>query len=247
MEEQFKAQKSEKEILEFVNNYLYVDEKAVYSIYRYFYEQYNYSHIPSDRKIVVETYTDRGRTYIIFQALFGRRVNDCLSRALAYVIGRSQHRDVEIGVTDNGFYLSAEQSFNAVKALEALKQEDFRVVLENAIEKSEVLSRRFRHCATRALMILRQYQGRTKNTGRMQVGSKILFNAVKKINNNFPILKEARREVLEDLMDYKNAQKIIDELVSGRTSIIGMHTDIPSPFALQLDCGKLQRRYKNRR
>ena len=237
MEEQFKAQKSEKEILEFVNNYLYVDEKAAYSIYRYFYEQYNYSHIPSDRKIVVETYTDRGRTYIIFQALFGRRVNDCLSRALAYVIGRSQHRDVEIGVTDNGFYLSAEQSFNAVKALEALKQEDFRVVLENAIEKSEVLSRRFRHCAARALMILRQYQGRTKNTGRMQVGSKILFNAVKKINNNFPILKEARREVLEDLMDYKNAQKIIDELVSGRTSIIGMHTDIPSPFAFSLIAG----------
>ena len=237
MEEQFTAKRSETEILGFVNKYLYVDEKAAYSIYRYFYEQFHYSHIPSDRKIVVETYTDRGRTYIIFQTLFGRRVNDCLSRALAYVIGRSQHRDVEIGVTDNGFYLSAEHSFNAVRALEALKQEDFRIVLENAIEKSEVLSRRFRHCAARALMILRQYQGRTKNAGRMQVGSKILFNAVKKISNNFPILKEARREVLEDLMDYKNAQKVFDEFISGRTVIVEAHTDIPSPFAFGLIAG----------
>ncbi|MEK6863288.1 MAG: ATP-dependent helicase [Nanoarchaeota archaeon] len=237
MEEQFTAKRSEPEILGFVNKYLYVDEKAAYSIYRYFYEQFHYSHIPSDRKIVVETYTDRGRTYIIFQTLFGRRVNDCLSRALAYVIGRSQHRDVEIGVTDNGFYLSAEHSFNAVRAMEALKQEDFRVVLENAIEKSEVLSRRFRHCAARALMILRQYQGRTKNAGRMQVGSKILFNAVKKISNNFPILKEARREVLEDLMDCKNAQKVIDEFISGRTVIVEAHTDIPSPFAFGLIAG----------
>ncbi|MEK6853653.1 MAG: ATP-dependent helicase [Nanoarchaeota archaeon] len=237
MEEQFTAKRSETEILGFVNKYLYVDEKAAYSIYRYFYEQFHYSHIPSDRKIVVETYTDRGRTYIIFQTLFGRRVNDCLSRALAYVIGRSQHRDVEIGVTDNGFYLSAEHSFNAVRALEALKQEDFRIVLENAIEKSEVLSRRFRHCAVRALMILRQYQGRTKNAGRMQVGSKILFNAVKKISNNFPILKEARREVLEDLMDYKNAQKVFDEFISGRTVIVEAHTDIPSPFAFGLIAG----------
>ena len=237
MEERFKSKKTEEEILQFVNEYLYVDEKAAYSIYRYFYEQYNYSQIPSDRKIVIETYVDRGRTYIIFQTLFGRLVNDCLSRALAYVIGKSQHRDVEIGVTDNGFYLSAEQSFNAIRAFEALKQENFRVILENAIEKSEVLSRRFRHCAARALMILRSYMGQTKNAGRMQVGSKILFNAVKRISNDFPILKEARREVLEDLMDYPNAQKVIDEIIAGRTAIVEVPTDIPSPFAFGLIAG----------
>jgi ATP-dependent Lhr-like helicase len=237
MEEQFKAGKLEAEIIEFVNKHLYVDEKAAYSIYRYFYEQYHYSQVPSDRKIVIETYVDRGRTYVIFQTLFGRRVNDCLSRALAYVIGKSQHRDVEIGVTDNGFYLSPEQHFNAIRAFEALKQENFRVVLENAIEKSEVLSRRFRHCAGRSLMILRSYMGKTKNTGRMQVGSKILFNAVKRISNDFPILKEARREVLEDLMDYSNAQKVIDEIIAGRTVIVEVPTDIPSPFAFGLIAG----------
>ena len=237
MEEQFKAGKSEPEIIDFVNKHLYVDEKAAYSIYRYFYEQYHYSYIPSDRKIVIETYVDRGRNYVIFQTLFGRRVNDCLSRALAYVIGKSQHRDVEIGVIDNGFYLSAEQSFNAVRAFEALKQENFRLVLENAIEKSEVLSRRFRHCAARALMILRSYMGQTKNAGRMQVGSKILFNAVKRISNDFPILKEARREVLEDLMDYGNAQKVLDEIIAGRTTVVEVHTEIPSPFAFSLIAG----------
>ncbi|HLD79998.1 MAG TPA: ATP-dependent helicase [Candidatus Nanoarchaeia archaeon] len=237
MEEQFKAGKSEPEIIDFVNKHLYVDEKAAYSIYRYFYEQYQYSQVPSDRKIVIETYLDRGRTYVIFQTLFGRRVNDCLSRALAYTIGKSQHRDVEIGVTDNGFYLSAEQSFNALRAFEVLKQENFRMVLENAIEKSEVLSRRFRHCAARALMILRSYMGQTKNAGRMQVGSKILFNAVKRISNDFPILKEARREVLEDLMDYPNAQKVIDEIIAGRTTIVEIGTEIPSPFAFGLIAG----------
>ena len=237
MEERFQSGKPEQEILQFVNEYLYVDEKAAYSIYRYFYEQYNYSQIPSDRKIVIETYVDRGRTYVIFQTLFGRRVNDCLSRALAYVIGKSQHRDVEIGVTDNGFYLSAEQNFNAVRAFEALKQENFRVILENAIEKSEVLSRRFRHCAGRSLMILRSYMGQTKNAGRMQVGSKILFNAVKRISNDFPILKEARREVLEDLMDYPHAQKVIDEIIAARTAIVEVPTDIPSPFAFGLIAG----------
>ncbi|MFH1828780.1 MAG: ATP-dependent helicase [Nanoarchaeota archaeon] len=228
---------SEQETLKFIHDYLYVDEKAAFSIYRYFYEQYHFSKIPSDKKIVIETYTDRGRTYVIFHTLFGRRVNDCLSRSLAYIIGRSQHRDVEVGITDNGFYLSAEKNFNALRAFELLKQEDFRGVLENAIEKSEVLSRRFRHCAARSLMILRQYLGRTKKAGMMQVGSKILFNAVKRIDNNFPVLKEARREVLEDLMDCNHAQEIIAKINSGKIEVVESNTETPSPFAFGLIAG----------
>jgi ATP-dependent helicase Lhr and Lhr-like helicase len=237
MDEKFQHTQSKKEIMKFIHDYLYVDEKAAHSIYQYFYEQFNFSHIPSDKKIIVETYTDRGRTYVIFQTLFGRRVNDCLSRSLAFVIGRSQHRDVEIGVTDNGFYLSAEKQFNAMRAFELLKQEDFRSVLENAIEKSEVLARRFRHCAGRSLMILRNYMGRKKRAGRMHIGSRILFNAVKRISNQFPILKEARREVLEDLMDYKHAQQIIDAVVEGSISVEDVATKTPSPFAFGLIVG----------
>lgn len=234
LEEQFKLKKSEKEILEFLHEYLYIDEKAAQSIYQYFFEQYHFSEIPSDKKIVVETYTDRGRRYIIFHTLFGRRVNDALSRSLAFVIGRSQHRDVEVGINDNGFYIAAEKTFNAMKALEMLKHENFRTVLEQSVEKSEILSRRFRHCATRALMILRQYMGRKKNVGRMHVGSRILYNAVKRISDNFPIIKEAKREVLEDLMDYVHAQEIIDKVVSGNMVVKEVQTDIPSPFAFGL-------------
>ncbi len=227
-------EETEEQIIKFINDYLYVDENAAHSIYRYFYEQYHFSNIPSSQKIVIETYADRGRTYVIFHTLYGRRVNDCLSRALAYVIGRSQHRDVEMGITDNGFYLSAEKNFTAARALDLLKSEDFHGILEAAIEKSEVLSRRFRHCATRSLMILRQYLGQKKNTGRMQVGSKILFNAVKRIDHNFPILKEARREVMEDLMDCQHAQEIIDQLKQGLIEIAEKYTEIPSPFAFGL-------------
>lgn len=234
MEEKFAGNKSEQEIISFIHDYLYVDEKAAESIYHYFYEQYHFSKIPSDRRITIERFIDRGRTYVLFNTLFGRRVNDCLSRALAYVIGRTQHRDVEIGVTDNGFYLAADQSFQARRAFELLKQEDFRRVVEQAIEHSEILSRRFRHCAARSLMILREYMGRKKHVGRMQVGSKILFNAVKRISENFPILKEARREVMEDLMDYANAQLIIDRVIDGSMKIEEMPTSFPSPFAFGL-------------
>ncbi|MFH0701029.1 MAG: ATP-dependent helicase [Candidatus Woesearchaeota archaeon] len=234
MEEKFAGKKSREEIVAFINEFLTVDEKAAESIYHYFYEQYNYSIIPSDKKIVVERYSDRGRNYVIFHTLFGRRVNDCLARSLAYVIGKSQHRDVEIGFTDNGFYLSSEQTFSAVRAFDLLKTDNYREVLEQSIEKSEVLQRRFRHCAARSLMILRQYLGRTKNVGRMQINSKILFNAVKRIGDNFPIIKEAKREVLEDLMDAPHAQWIIAQVTEGKIKVVEADNSLPSPFAFGL-------------
>ncbi|MBT7332554.1 hypothetical protein HN799_04745, partial [Candidatus Woesearchaeota archaeon] len=234
MDERFHAKESKKDIIKFIDDYLYVNEKAAESIYQYFYEQFHFSYIPHDKKIVVESYTDRGRTYVIFQTLFGRRVNDCLSRSLAFVIGRSQHRDVEVGISDNGFYLSAEKTFNPMRAFELLKTQDFRGVLEESIDKSEVLSRRFRHCAGRSLMILRSYMGRKKSVGRAHMGSKILFNAVKRIDPNFSILKEARREVLEDQMDIIHAQQIIDSVINGPAIIVEKNTKMPSPFAFGL-------------
>jgi len=234
MEEKFHAKKSKEEIINFIHEFLTVDEKAAESIYLYFYEQYNFSKIPSDKKIVVEKYTDRGRNYVIFHSLFGRRVNDCLARSLAYVIGKSQHRDVEVGITDNGFYLSSEQNFNALRAIDLLKSENFSEVLDQSLDKSEVLQRRFRHCAARSLMILREYMGKKKNVGRMQVNSKILFNAVRQISKDFPIIKEAKREVLEDLMDAPHAQWIISQISEGKIKVEESENALPSPFAFSL-------------
>jgi ATP-dependent helicase Lhr and Lhr-like helicase len=234
MDDKLSHNSSKDDIIKWVHEYLYVDDKAAHSIYQYFWEQYNFSQIPSDRRIVIEQYTDRGRTYVIFDTLFGRRVNDCLSRALAFVIGRSQHRDVEVGISDNGFYLSADKTFNAKRAFDLLREEDFKGILEQAIERSEVLSRRFRHCAGRSLMILREYMGKKKGAGRMQIGSKILFNAVKRISNDFPILKEARREVMEDLMDYEHASWLVQQVAAQEIEVVEERKQLPSPFAFGL-------------
>ena len=235
LNEMFCSGKSKKEIIEFINKYVYVDKNASKSIYNYFYEQFNYAEIPSNSRIIVEHYTDeQGIKHTIFHTLYGRRVNDCLSRAVAFAISRTQHRDVEIGINDNGFYVATAKTVNVMHAFKLIKSKDFRKVLDMAIDRTEILKRRFRHCAMRALMILRIYKGRTKRVGRQQVSSMILLNAVKRISPDFSILKEARREVLEDLMDVDNAQKVIEGVEQGGIKIEEITTTIPSPFAFNL-------------
>jgi ATP-dependent Lhr-like helicase len=235
MKDQFAAGRTRKEIIGFINGYLYVDENAANSIYEYIKEQFSYAEVPNEKKIVVEHYTDEFENkHIIFHSLYGRRVNDVLSRALAFAISRQQHRDVEISVTDNGFILKCSKKVMPMKAFSLLKSNELRKVMENAIDRTQVLSRRFRHCATRALMILRTYKGVKKSVGKQQVSSMILINAVKRISSDFPILKEARREVLDDLMDVGHAAYVLEQIEKKNVEIKEIFTTVPTPFAFNL-------------
>ncbi len=83
-------------------------------------------------------------------------------------------------------------------------------------------------------MILRSYKGHRKTVGRQQMSSQLLLSAVKRISTHFPILEEARREVLEDLMDIKNAEKVLREIIEKKAKVNVIATDVPSPFALNL-------------
>ncbi|HED03762.1 MAG TPA: ATP-dependent helicase [Candidatus Fraserbacteria bacterium] len=230
-------------IRKFIKNYLYLDRQGVESLWRYFAEQQRYAQIPHRHKILIEYYQEELhpelwrspiKTWVIFHTLFGRRVNDALSRALAWLIARREDQDVEIGITDHGFYLAYEGQIKVMEAFELLKDRPLREVLRDALADSEILKRRFRHCATRSLMILRNYKGRHKSVGRQQMKSLILQSLVLRMDEYFPVLQEAYREVLEDAMDIENAERVLAEIRAGVIEIQGQVSATPSPFAFHI-------------
>ncbi len=235
MEGKYQYGRSKEEITDFIHDYLYVDYNAAQSIYHYFREQFLYAQVPSLKNLLVEFYTGFGnRKFVVFHSLFGRRVNDALSRAVAYIIAKKYRRDVMISVSDNGFYLSSDGKIGGLEAFKELTSENLEQILVKAIDKTETLAGRFRHCAGRSLMILRRYKGHEKSVSRQQVKGKILLKFVKDLDDNFSILKEARREVMEDFMDLKNAKKVLKMKEEGKMEVKQINTKIPSPFAFNL-------------
>ena len=235
MESKFEYRRSKEEIMEFIYDYLYVDDFAANSIYEYFVEQYKYAKIPSNRCLLIEYYRGFGdRRFVIFHSLFGRKVNDALSRAVAYVVAQRYNTNITISISDNGFYLSSDSTIGGLESFKELTPENFEMILTNSLNKTETLASRFRHCAGRCLMTLRRYKGESKSAGRQQVRGKILLKFVQEMDENFPILKESRREALEDYMDVKNALKVIEMVNSGEMEIKTINTVIPSPFAFNL-------------
>jgi len=236
IETKLQYSKSKEDVINYINEYLYVDDFAANAIYEYFNEQYVYAVVPSYKKLLIEYYKGYGnRRFVVFHSLFGRRVNDALSRAVAYIVSRNYNVNVTISISDNGFYLSADEGkIGALESFKKLTSENFRNILIQSINKTEILSHRFRDCAGRSLMTLRHYKGHTKTTGRQQVRSKILLKYVQEMDQNFPILKEARRESIEEYMDVENALKVIKAIENQEMEIKTINTVIPSPFAFNL-------------
>ncbi|MEM4165342.1 MAG: hypothetical protein QXJ86_05820, partial [Nitrososphaerales archaeon] len=104
----------------------------------------------------------------------------------------------------------------------------------SSIRNTELIRRRFRHCATRSLMVLRNYKGHEITVAKQQTNSQILFKLCDELEG-FPVVEEAYREVLEDVMDVKTAEEVLGEIYLGeRRYIIAPSSDLPSPFTHDL-------------
>ena len=226
--------KNDAQVADWVRSFLPVDEAAVRAIVAYAREQHRYSLIPHARRILIEQFRDGNKKHVIVHGAWGRRVNDVIARAVAYANAKLTGRDVELSVTDNGFTLRSTQPIHAARALRMLKPDDLDRLMELALERSEVLKRRFRHCAARSLMILRSYKGETRSVGRQQVSSQLILAAVRGLGRGFPILKETYREITEDLMDIRNAKAVLARVQSGEVALEERSGDLPSPFGFNL-------------
>jgi ATP-dependent Lhr-like helicase len=97
-----------------------------------------------------------------------------------------------------------------------------------------MVRRRFRHCATRALMQLRNYKGHEITVSRQQTNTQILLNICTELDR-FPVVEETYREVIEDLMDVKAATQVLADVELGvRRFVFAPRSDLPSPFTHDL-------------
>ncbi len=217
-----------------------IERRLAKYIVDYVNEQKNYVGIvPDDKTVLIEMWYDENlrADNLIFHTLFGRKTNDALARALALLISDLVGVNVRVTVTDNGFMLTVPFSrpqFNdeiVQEVLARLRNNELRDILRKALRRSEILKRRFRHCAERALALLKNYKGEETSINRRQVSAETLVRIVESIPG-FPILEEAYREVMEDVMDVESAEKILSSIKSGSITLRSVRVEgPPSPFA----------------
>jgi ATP-dependent Lhr-like helicase len=210
-----------------------IDLGSAQSILSYFREQKAAcDFIPTDRELAIEGYIDMTGNYnLIFHYPFGRRVNDALSRAYAFVLTQRMGSNVSVSITDDTFMVSSPKRIEIEGVEKLLQSSMLESVLSRAIKDSELFKQRFRHTASRSFMILRNYKGREVSVGRQQVRSSYLLEALSGLEG-VPVIDETYREIMEDVMDIKNARDVLRSIESGAVKVRAIdYTSTPSPFA----------------
>jgi ATP-dependent Lhr-like helicase len=232
--EEMLEKKSREEIIAILMENFEIERNAANAIYRYFMEQKLFSEIPTDSKLVVEKY-EAERNYYFFHTLIGRRANSAIARVFAYRTGLIKNCNVQMGINDNGFVLilppHKRLSDAEIEGLFVIPE--FEGHLRKALDRTEILRRRFRHVAVRSLMILRNYMGREKSVWRQQFSADSILSFLRRYYPDFPVLKETYREIMEDAMNIDDALDFLAK-VGREMELVIVRTPYPSPFAFNM-------------
>jgi len=104
---------------------------------------------------------------------------------------------------------------------------EYVVNVVEGIDRGELLAGRFRNIAATALMVLRSPEpGRRVRVGGMNWVGTRLFPLIKAACPDHPLLRETRREVLEDVLDLPRAA----DWLAKNPELRFRRLDRPSPF-----------------
>ena len=189
------------------------------------------SEIPGVDTLLVEEYPEAmgpGMTYA-FHAPLGRPASEALGRAFAARLGRRFGLDIKLVVADLGWSLTLPEgaTIGLADLPSLLAPESFEDDVLDGLDRGELMARRFRHVAATALMVLRRPEGGRTRVGGLLWVSQRLFPLVKAACPDHPLLRETRREVLEEVLDAPTARAWLE----GRPAPRFRALDGPSPFA----------------
>jgi ATP-dependent Lhr-like helicase len=228
----------DEDIVQWIMHNYYLDEDTAWAIYGYIKEQYQFTaEVSTHKNITVEKYIDDdGKQNFIFQTIYGRRVHDALARILAHLLQKRIGSNIGMVIDDNGFILvTPRRPVDLERLIEQLIECDAEKELRNAVKKTELMKRRFRHVGGRSLMILRNYQGNSKTVGQQQMKGHFLLSTIRdQYGEDFPMIKETYREIMEDAMDINHAKEVIEGLDSREITYDLRDASIPSPFSHNL-------------
>ncbi len=231
--ESYSRIEKDKDVIPWLMKEYHIDGGSAQTIVSYFKEQMAFGNVlPTDKRMVIEGYVDeKGRYNIIFHACFGRRVNDALSRAYAYAISRKYHCSTRVSVTDDCFMVTTKKKVRLEDIKDLVREDNIEGILKRGVRNTELFKQRFRHCAGRAFMVLRNYKGKDISVAKQKRRADKILETLHEYDE-FPITKETYNEILYQVLDLKNAREVLSQLKDGEMDMVISHySDIPSPFA----------------
>lgn len=190
--------------------------------------------LPDNKTIVVEHFTDHtGCHQVMLHALLGRRVNGPLSLLLQHMVRNIFGFDIGCVDEEDGFLLYPYGSGVMPEGLlYRLEPDQVRETLEAMLPLTPLFGMAFRYNAARALMMGMKQGGRQPLWMQRLKSTEMLDSLMNE--KDHPLIRETKRECLEDQWDIDGVIQILHEIRAGLIHVREVCTDVPSPMSLPL-------------
>ncbi len=192
--------------------------------------------ISSDTTIVVESFQNAvGDGYVVIHSPFGGRVNGAWGLALISALREQLAVTPEAQTNDDGLIFRFPQADPRLplEIIQHMTPAAARERLLRELPKSAVFGARFRMNAGRALLLPRARAGKRTPFWIQRLRAKDLLAFVGQYND-FPIVTETYRDVLQDVFDLPHLEALLEGIQNGAIRVLPIETAVPSPVAASL-------------
>lgn len=190
--------------------------------------------LPDDRTIVAEHFRDQsGSSQLMIHSVFGRRINAPLALLAARAAELQMGENVGSVDEEDGFLLySYGNKALPEGVLYQIRPETSGQILAALLPAAPVFNMAFRYNCGRALMMGVRKKGRQPLWMQRLRSAEMLDQAVRE--QEHPLIRETRRECMEQLWDTAGVREILEKIQSGEIIVREIYTEVPSPMSLPL-------------
>ena len=196
--------------------------------------QRQWSLLPGPDDFLIEYISTREGHSLFCFPFAGRLAHEGLAMLIALRLSASQSLTFTLQINDYGFELQSAKAFTVdIEQLKVLFSTD--KLLEDilgSINVSEIARRQFRDIARIAGLVFDGYPGRPKSAKQVRSSSSLIFDVLVNYDEHNLLLDQARREVLEQQLEYSRLENALISLQERRWHFIQPERLTPLSFPL---------------
>ncbi len=207
--------------------------------------------VPTKKRVVAERFFDEtGGMQLVIHAPFGSRINRAWGLALRKEICRTFDFELQASATEDGvnFSLGPSLSFPIEDVFRYVDPAKTKKILTQAVLQAPTFQVRWRWDVTRALAVLRFFNGKKAPPALQRMRSDDLLAAVFPAQvacqdnappgdievPEHPLVFETLRDCLNEAMDSDGFQAVLEDIQRGEIEVFARDTVQPSAFSHQI-------------
>jgi ATP-dependent helicase Lhr and Lhr-like helicase len=202
--------------------------------------QRRWSAIPGEGETLAERTETREGHHLFVYPFAGRLVHEALAALAAYRLAREAPRTFSLSANEYGFELLSAEPFapDPAALAEAFSPDDLEKDLGRALNEAELAKRQFREVARVSGLVSPGLPGRGRSARQLQASAGLVYEVLKKHEPDSLLLHQARREVLDHLLELDRLRRTLDRIAAGRLVLVD--TPRPTPFAFPVLTNRLR-------